>query len=206
MVLCVAQDKSWTEFAAMSDHLITVFPLNTALGMFSEARDDQDVADEIIRLWTEGSQHDFEAAIRDAVLDRLSYVDFDVEAECAVQYEFEPMEAELLEIQRDTLSNLTVLDADDETVTFSFNIEIKGKFGASFVFSVWDSIDKEDVPMGSEYAEATDEVSLSLTIVAYRDVSDGVRHDEISVSQKQFSVDFGYVEAFPAEDPDEDDY
>lgn len=47
---------------------------------------------------------------------------------------------------------------------------------------------------------------MSLTIVADRDVSQGVQLQEIAVSQQQFTIDFGYVDAFPAEEQEDDRY
>lgn len=45
--------------------------------------------------------------------------------------------------------------------------------------------------MGSEYVGATNDVPLHLTIVADRDVTNGIVLHEIEVSQKTFTVDFG---------------
>jgi len=50
LVICVAQDKAWKDFNAKSDHLVTVFPLTEALGIYSEAFKDADLADKIVEL------------------------------------------------------------------------------------------------------------------------------------------------------------
>lgn len=204
LVLCVAQDKAWKDFAAKSDHLVTVFPLTEALGIYSEAFKDADLADRIVDLWLDGKEKDFEEAVRDAIVERLSYVDYDVDADCSVEFEAEPMDAQLKEILMGTLTNPVVLAADDDTVTFSIEVDIKADFEAHFNFSVWDSVDRESVNMGSEYVEVTTDVPVHLTIVADRDVTNGIVSHEIAVSQKSFTVDFGYVDAFPPEEPDYD--
>lgn len=157
----------------------------------------------IIELWQAGGQEEFKTGVREAIIDRLSYVDFDVEAESGISFEAEPMGAELLEVQEGTLTEPVVLAADEKTVTFSIDVTIKAKFDAVFSFAVWDSVDREYVGMGSESAVTTDEVTLSPTIVADRDVSKGIQHQEISVSHEQFTVDFGYVDAFLAEELDD---
>lgn len=205
LVLCIAQDKSWVEFAAQSEHLVAVFPLQYALGAFNEAFADQDLADGIVALWKAGEQKDFENEVFDAIIDRLAYVDFDVDADSPFHYEAEPMEAELLEVLMDTLTEPVVLAADDTSVTFSINLTVKARFNALFSFAVWDSIDKDYVAMGSETADVTDEVTLPLTIVAERDISEGIQDREISVSQRTFTVYFGHVDAFPDE-PEDDRY
>ncbi len=203
LVLCVAQDKAWKDFCDKSDHLVAVFPLNAALGMFSAAFEDEDLADKIVELWKAGTEVDFEQEVRDAIIERLTYVDFDVDADCSVEFEAEPMDAQLSEILKDSLTDPIVLAADDTTVTFSIEVDIAATFEAHFSFSIWDSVDKEHIGMGSESAETTSEVTMSLTIITDRDVSNGIQVHEVSVSQRSFTVDFGYVEAFPAEGPDD---
>lgn len=205
LVLCIAQDKSWVEFAAQSEHLVAVFPLKYALGAFNEAFADQDLADGIVTLWKAGDQDDFENEVFDAIIDRLAYVDFDVDADSPFHYEAEPMEAELLEILMDTLTEPVVLATDDTSVTFSIDLTVKARFNAVFSFAVWDSIDKNYVGMGSESTDTIDEVTLTLTIVAERDISKGIQNREVSVSQRTFTVDFGHVDAFPDE-PEDDRY
>ncbi|RWR09179.1 PIN domain-containing protein [Paenirhodobacter populi] len=204
LVICVAQDKAWKDFAARSDHLVTVFPLTEALGIYSEAFKDADLADKIVKLWLDGKEPNFEEAVRDAIIERLTYVDYDVDANCSVEFEAEPMDAQLKEILMGTLTNPVVLTADDDTVTFSIEVNIKADFEALFNFSIWDSIDRESVGMGSEYVGTTTDVPVHLTIVADRDVTNGIAFHEIDVSQKTFTVDFGYVDAFPVEEPDYD--
>ncbi|QIO43084.1 DUF4935 domain-containing protein [Rhizobium leguminosarum bv. trifolii] len=203
LVMCIAQDKAWKDFCEKSDHLVAVFPLNEALGTYSEAYKDADLADKIVELWKAGEQEDFEHEVRRAIIDRLSYVDYEVEADCAVEYEAEPMDAQLVEILMDTLTDPIVLAADEDKVTFSIEVDIKAKFEASFSFSVWDSVDREHVGMGSEWADRTREVTMYLTVVADRDVSDGIEFHEVSVAHRSFTVDFGYVDPFPQEEPDE---
>jgi hypothetical protein len=204
LVICVAQDKAWKDFAAKSDHLVTVFPLTEVLGIYSEAYKDADLADKIVELWHDGKEKDFEDAVRDAIVERLTYVDYHIDADCSVEFEAEPMDAELKEILMGTLTSPVVLAADKDMVTFSIEVDIKADFEAHFYFSVWDSVDRESVSVGSEYVETTTDVPIHLTIVADRDVTDGIVFHEIEVSQKVFTVDFGYVDAFPAEEPEYD--
>ncbi|KAB2654780.1 hypothetical protein F9L00_23585 [Brucella anthropi] len=204
LVICVAQDSAWKDFAAKSEHLVTVFPLTEALGIYSEAFEDADLADKIVELWLDGDEKHFEGAVRDAIVERLTYIDYDVDANCSVEFEAEPMDAKLKEILMGTLAKPVVLAADDNTVTFSVEVDIQADFEANFSFSVWDSLDRESVSMGSEYVATTTDVPVHLTIVADRDVTNGIVLHEIEVSQKTFTVDFGYVDAFPVEEPDYD--
>lgn len=204
LIICVAQDNAWKDFAAKSDHLVTVFPLTEALGIYSEAFKDADLADKIVELWLNGNEKNFQEAVRNAIIERLTYVDYDIDAECAVEFEAEQMDAQLNEILMGTLTNPVVLTADDDTVTFSIEVNIKADFEALFHFSIWDKIDRDSVGMGSEYIRTTTDVPVHLTIIADRDVTKGIVFREIEVSQKTFAVDFGYVHAFSVEEPSYD--
>lgn len=200
-VMCVAQDKAWEDFCEKSDHLIAVFPLNEALGTYSEAFEDADLADKIVEIWSAGGQVVFELAVRDAIIDRLSYVDFHVEADCAFEFEVDPMDAQLRKVLISTVTAPVVLSADIEKVTFSIEVDINATFEAYFSFSVWDSIDRESISMGGESESQTADVTMALTIVADRDVSEGIGLHEVSVSHRAFTIDFGYVDAVPDEEP-----
>lgn len=45
---------------------------------------------------------------------------------------------------------------------------------------------------------------MALTIVADRNVSEGIEFYEASVRHRAFSIHFGYVDAFPYVEPDYD--
>lgn len=206
LILCVAQDKSWQDFAKKSEHLVVAYPLEDALAVFSEAATHQDLANEIVRIWKSGEAPDFAQHVTDVIGERLELADFDVEADSGPLFEVEPYSAELVDIDLDSLTLPLVLTATDTTVTFSIRLKVTAEFFASFEFYAWDGTDRDDVSLGSEIAQTTDEIMLTLTIIAERDVSDGIEYEEVEVGYTPFSVNFGYVEAFPGEDPTHEKY
>lgn len=206
LILCVAQDKAWQDFARDSEHLVVVYPLEDVLAVFSEAAAHQDLANEIVRLWKSGEDPDFAQHVTDVIGERLELANFDVEAESGPPFEVEPYSAELVDIDFDSLTLPLVLAATETTVTFSIRLKVTAEFFASFEFYAWDSTDRDSVSIGSEIAQITDEIMLTLTIIAERDVSDGIEFEEVEVSYTPFSVNFGYVEAFPGEDPTHEKY
>lgn len=206
LVLCVAQDKAWEEFAESSEHLVVAFPLEVVLALFSEAAARQDLANEIVRIWKAGEDAEFSQHVIDAIAERLELSDFEVEADSGPLFEAEPHDAALLEIDLESLTRPLVLAATDTSVTFSINIRVTAEFYASFEFYVLDSKDGDEVALGSETARTTDDIVLTLTIIAQRDVSSGIDYEEVEVSYKPFTIDFGYVEAFPDEDPTHEKY
>ena len=75
-----------------------------------------------------------------------------------------------------------------------------------FYFSVFDGIDKEMVHLGSEEAEKEEELPLNLTITARREFDEIPVFEEVELSSRSISVDFGYVQAFPDDDPTDPKY
>lgn len=206
LVLCVAQDKAWEEFAEASEHLVVAYPLEEVLSLFSEAAAHQDLANEIVRIWKAGEDKSFSQHVTDAIAERLELVDFEVEADSGPLFEAEPSDAALLEIDLNSLTRPLVLATTDTLVTFSISVRVTAAFHASFEFYALDSRDGDEVALGSETASTTDEITITLTIIAQRDVSGGIDYEEVEVSNKPFTVNFGYVEAFPDDDPSHEKY
>ena len=99
-----------------------------------------------------------------------------------------------------------MIAVDGETVTFTVRIDALIGFEALFSFYVTDSIDRDDVSLGSKEAYVERTLPFELTITADRSLEEGPVFHEVEVTKKRFEVDFGYVEAFPNEDPTQDKY
>lgn len=204
LVLCVAPDKGWVEFIAKSDHLVCVDRLETALALFNAA--DQHLADAIVQKWRECEGGEFIDEVASAFEYRLDDLDFDVDGHADVSFEAEPLGASLQYVDPQSLGQPTVIAVDGETVTFTVGVQARIGFEASFSFFVFDSVDRDEVSLGSETAYVEDTLPFQLTITADRDLKDGPVFHEVEVEKKRISVDFGYVEAFPNEDPTHEKY
>ena len=203
-MICVAPDKGWVEFAENSDHLICVDRLENALALFHAA--DQHLADAIVEKWRESEGGDFIQDISHAFEYRLDDLDFDIDAHADMPFEAEPLSAVLQYVSPESIGQPTVIAVDGETVTFSVGVEAVVGFEASFEFFVTDSIDKDEISLGSEEAYVEKSIPFDLTITADRLLEDGPVFHEVEVAKKRFVVDFGYVEAFPNEDPTYEKY
>ena len=204
LVLCVAPDKGWIEFVAQSDHLVCVDQIEKALALFNAA--DQHLADAIVQKWRDSEGGEFIDEIARAFEYRLDDLDFDIDGQADVSFEAEPLSATLQFVNPQSVSQATVIAVDGETVTFSVNVETCIGFEASFSFFVIDSIDRDQVDLGSESAYVEDTLPFQLTITADRNLEDGPVFHEVEVERKRIDVDFGYVEAFPNDDPTHEKY
>ncbi len=203
-LICVSPDNGWLDFASQSDHLICVPRLEDALALFNAA--DQHVADAIVERWRQSEGGDFIEDISRAFEYRLDDLDFDIDGHADILFEAEPLSAALQYVLPDKIGPPTIIAVDGETVTFTARVDALVGFEAQFSFYVTDSIDRDDVSLGSEetYVERT--LPFELTITADRSLEDGPVFHEVEVAKKRFEVDFGYVEAFPNEDPTHEKY
>ena len=203
-LICVSPDHGWLEFAAKSEHLICLPRIEMALALFNAA--DQHVADAIVERWRQSEGGDFIEDIARAFEYRLDDLDFDIDGQADIMFEAEPLSAALQYVAPDTISAPTAIAVDGETVTFTVRVDALVGFEALFSFYVTDSIDKDDVSLGSEEAYVERPVPFELTITADRSLEDGPVFHEVEVAKKRFEIDFGYVEAFPNEDPTHEKY
>lgn len=206
LLLCVAPDKGWVDFAAESEHLICIDKLEEALSLFNAAADLLRVVDAIAQKWHENEAGDFLEAVQSALEYRLEDLDFDIDAYADVEFEADPLSAALQNISNEKISKPTIIAADDETVTFTVRVEALVGFEATFSFSVFDSIDKDYVFLNSHSVYVEKTLPFDLTITADRVFDEGLIFHEVEVSRKHFEVDFGHVEPFPGEDPTHEKY
>ena len=204
LLMCVSPDKGWMEFVAQSDHLVCVDKLENALALFNAA--DQHLADAIVDRWRESEGGEFIEEVANALEYRLDDLDFNIGGLADFYFEAEPLSAMLQQASPQVNGSPAVIAVDGETVTFTVEVEALVDFEASFSFYVVDNLDKDYVDMGSVVANVENTLSFDLTIRADRSLEDGPVFHEVEVTKKPFEVNFGYVEAFPNEDPTYEKY
>ena len=93
----------------------------------------------------------------------------------------------------DDLSPL-VVTSDDETVTFSIDIDATVDFDAGFSFSGKDGIDRDYVPLGSSSASTTEVIKFPMVITVTRSVDPLPELVDAEVKRTRITANFGYVE------------
>lgn len=150
LLLCISPDQGWREFAVHSDALVCVPDLDEALSLFNQS--GRHTADQIMTLWRAGSTPDLVGEIERAFEYRLDDVDFHADATSALEFEGESISAVMQWVDAKTASHPTVIATDDETITFTVNVEALVAFEANFSFYVKDSIDRDYVPLGARHS------------------------------------------------------
>lgn len=204
ILLCVSPDRGWLEFAARSDRLVCISKLEDALALFNAA--DQDLAGAIVDVWKQDGRGDANEEVATGFEYILDDLDFDIDARTEVLFDAEPTGAVLQYIPASSIGKPVVIAVDAESLTFTVKVEALVDFEASFTFYVIDSIDRDEVRLGSEDASVQTTVPFDLTITADRSHANGPIFHEVEVAKKRLDIDFGYVEAFPGDDPTHEKY
>ena len=203
LLLCVSPDKGWVEFASRSDHLVCVSGLEDALALFNAA--DQHLAEAIVQHWLALEAVDRIEAVEGAFEYRLDDLDFDIDADTDLPWDAEPLGAVVQSLAPDNIGRPKVIDVRGDSVTFTVRVEANVGFEASFGFYFVDGADNR-VELGSEDAYVERSVPFDLTIKADHSLEHGAVFHEVDVASAQIEVNFGYVEAFPDEDPTHEKY
>lgn len=90
--------------------------------------------------------------------------------------------------------DITILYAGDAEIVARLDVEIEFKAEADFSFSMYDSIDKDHVPMGSVEAETTQTGSASVLVTFSDDGGDAWAIEAVELVDFSGEISFGYIE------------
>ena len=139
-------------------------------------------------------------SIREVISDKL--VVSEINADAAYYYEIDDEWVELNEISILTENSelrVHIVDKGSDTITVNIACEVCCRVGATFDFSIWDSVDKEYIRLGSsqEIVEQVYEtnVLVSLSGNFLNGLSD-MEIDDIEVDNTLGSVEMGEIQPF----------
>jgi rRNA-processing protein FCF1 len=200
-VIVVTSDNDWKNFCKSSEKLCSSDDFAGALGLFQL----QD-ADDICEYLSEKYESDDLENVKEAVLDALEYkiYDFNIypEAESSYSYEEEITEIKVNGFQFKFLESPNVIfrpvNFDDDSLTVESRLSVDVNVECSFSFSVYDSIDKEDVGIGGNTVNTQADLEVEVLITFVGDLSKigaEVEVDDVEIEIKApASIDFGFVE------------
>ena len=90
--------------------------------------------------------------------------------------------------------DITILYAGETEIVARLDVEIEFKAEADFSFSMYDSIDKDYVPMGSVEAETTRTESASVLVTFSDDGGDVWAVEAVELVDFSDEISFGYIE------------
>lgn len=199
-ILAISADMGWKEFAATSDWIDVVEDTSKALQLI------QDGIERARILVTEFTQEiasssntkDFEQ-IETAVGDELQSLMIFAEADSYLSVDVQEVEVQLVVMEFVQDGNgyaFDIVQVGNHKVVVNITVNASIEADAECYFYVHDSIDDDEVYMGSSPASTTSEVQLNVLVSFLVHEADGpdFEIEDVELADTSIDIDFGYVE------------
>lgn len=199
VLLAVSKDSDWKKFAKASEHLVVVDDLAEALGYFHQ---NANVACARLVERVVNGQLDLIDAIREVIEKEVDRAVFIAEMDSAYTFDADIFEAVVKDVALDPIAYLagpfSVVDKPSETeLVVEAEVEVEIEVVADVNFSVRDSTDGDQVPIGSARSRATISRTFSVLLTFEGDLAADAKLTDAEVWAKgkssYITVDFGEV-------------
>ncbi|MBW4428899.1 MAG: DUF4935 domain-containing protein [Nostoc desertorum CM1-VF14] len=208
-IIVVTSDNDWKNFCKGSERLLAIDDFAGALGLF-QLQDADDICRYLSERYEKGELEDVKEAISNALEYRISDLDICPEANSAYVYEHESTEITFNGFEFKLLEPPNLIfrpvKFDDESLVVESKLNVDVNVECSFSFSVYDSIDGDDVPMGCSSASIQTNLDVDILISFIGDldkVGAEVEVEDVEIEITMPDVDFGMIEP---DWMDEEDY
>jgi hypothetical protein len=151
------------------------------------------IAQRIATLIEKGQIPELNDRIKDLLINHFDDSSLEVEASSHLQFETEFAGVDVLKVT--FMPGFQVIAADEDTIDVALEFTCHIRFKADFSWSTWDSIDREDVPMGSDTISVEEKDSFLEVIATFeRNFDDVPDIIELETSVAPDIPDFGDVE------------
>lgn len=201
-ILTVSGDKGWGKYCSQSNELDVRTKLSEAIEILV-LQNNQD------KFFEQFEDNGFDIVFLNALNQKL-----DGKISVILEQEYIHAEADShLSTCDNEVENLSFISADYQSIELieinheinEFSIKLRGSIDfeveASFSFSVWDSIDKEEINLSSRMVSGKFEKDFEAIVICDFEPEKLKDLDNIEISIEDFSLDndivnFGYIEAF----------
>lgn len=209
MLLAVSRDADWKKFSKTSEHLVVIDDLAQALGYFHQ---NANVAcARLVERVTNG-ELDLIDTIRGVVESEVDCSVFIPEIESAYNFDADVFEAVVKAVALDPVAyfsgTFSVVDKPSETeLVVEAEVDVEIEVVADITFSVRDSIDKDELPIGSARSKAKINRTFNVLLTFEGDLAADAQLTNAEVwakgKNRYITVDFGQVS--PQWDIDEEE-
>jgi PIN domain len=208
-IIVVTSDNDWKNFCKGSERLLAIDDFAGALGLF-QLQDADDICRYLSERYQKGELEDVKESISNALEYRISDLDICPEANSAYVYEHESTEITFNGFEFKLLEPPNLIfrpvKFDDESLVVESKLNVDVNVECSFSFSVYDSIDGDDVPMGTSSTSIQTNLDVDILVSFIGDldkVGAEVEVEDVEIEITIPDVDFGMIEP---DWMDEEDY
>ncbi|MEH2245095.1 PIN domain-containing protein [Nostoc sp.] len=209
-IIVVTSDNDWKNFCKRSERLLAIDDFAGALGLF-QLQDADDICRYLSERYEKCELEDVKEVISNALEYRISALDISPEADSAYVYEHESTEITFNEFEFKFLQSPNLIfrpvKFDDESLVVESKLSVDVNVECSFSFSVYDSIDGDDVSMGSSTASIQTNLDVDILVSFIGDldkVGAEVEVEDVEIEITVPDVDFGMIEPDWMDDEDYD--
>jgi hypothetical protein len=145
-VVAVSSDGGWKAFAETSDYIVVVEDIAKVFGHFN--RSANFIAQRIESLVQRGKIPDLDGQIKALIEEHFDDSSIEIEADSHLGFESEFVGVDVLEVN--FMPGFQVVASDEESIDIALEFTCRIRFKAEFSWVVWDSVDRDYVPMGSD--------------------------------------------------------
>jgi hypothetical protein len=209
-ILFVTKDKGCARFCNESKHLYAVDDLSKALTLIQERNEHcANLCVFIEKKIANGDYPDLVANIEDAIASDISDMDWSPEADAPYYYEPEMQEVSLLSINSPRPGqhlDLRVVDFRNDMMVVRTTLQIEIEATCIFSFSVTDSIDRDEVQIGSAEKTVTSLVDVDILITFKEHQSETPEIVGFELLTNSGTIEFGTVEVDHSDDDPNNEY
>jgi hypothetical protein len=201
-------DNDWKDFAQDKDNIEVIDDLAKAMYILNKQTDEalDSIIYEIELDLTKSQNSRIFESMYSAIENSINISE--ISAVSSFKYYIDDEQLSLKNIYILTEENgkrlkVYIIDYDSDKITISITCEVMCEVEVAFNFSVWDSIDKEDVSLGGTRKIVEISYETDVLVNLYGNFLDGLQNmdiDEIEVTHDSVFVDMGEISPFDDED------
>ncbi|HAX76463.1 MAG TPA: hypothetical protein DCY88_11635 [Cyanobacteria bacterium UBA11372] len=200
-IIVVTSDNDWKNFCKGSERLIAIDDLARALGLF-QLQDADDICRYLSERYQKGKLDDVKEAISNALEQQMYELEIYPEASSSFGYEHDSIKVIFngFEFKLFAPSNLIFrpVNFDDDGLVVEAKLSADVNIECEFSFFRYDSIDKDDVPMGSGSANIQTNLDVDILVSFMGDldkIGAEVKVDDVEINRVTHDViDVGEIE------------
>ena len=195
-VLAVANDGDWEKYCEHSERIDYQNDLSTALDLFNKATAPYSFLTNLETALESDTGNSFLSSVEsglEAIIDGFTP---DQEADSHLYWEPEGCNGWLIDFEL-AEHKFRIIDNDEDRVVLEAKANMTIEAEGQFSLSVYDSIDKDHVYIGSVIANATEDFESDILITIVGDLSgpiDDLEVDQVEIVDPISSIDFGTIE------------
>lgn len=175
LVLAVSTDRDWETFCSQSNHIEFLGDLSAALGLF-QIQDTSQACIHLYERYQRGEIPEIDQHINDAVSDELEAIDLDPVAASGFRYELDTTTFFINTIQLDLPENegapFKPVQFSENEITVEATVIANISVDFVFEFFTFDSVDRENVSLGSGSSSVDKSFSFRILITLSGNLSD----------------------------------